>query len=159
MRWLQLCSSLNILWHCFSLGLEWKLAFPSPMATVRFPNLLADWVQHFHSIIFQDLKRLNWNSITSTSFVGLRKHSFVYMYHILDPFLYWWWFRLLLCLGIVNSATVNVGRSISFELWFSLDTCPGVGLLGRMVVLYLVFQGTPILFSLVVVPIYTPPTV
>ena len=25
MRWGQLCSNLNILWHCFSLGLEWKL--------------------------------------------------------------------------------------------------------------------------------------
>ena len=25
--------------------------------------------QHFHSIIFQDLKELHWNSITSTSFV------------------------------------------------------------------------------------------
>ena len=32
-------------------------------------DLLAYWVQHFHSIIFQDLKMLNWNSITSTSFV------------------------------------------------------------------------------------------
>ena len=27
-------------------------------------------MQHFHSIIFQDLKYLNWNSITSTSFPG-----------------------------------------------------------------------------------------
>ena len=26
-------------------------------------------MQHFHSIIFQDLKQLNWNFITSTSFV------------------------------------------------------------------------------------------
>ena len=26
-------------------------------------------MQHFHSIIFQDLKRFNWISITSTSFV------------------------------------------------------------------------------------------
>ena len=26
-------------------------------------------VEHFQSIIFQDLKQLNWNSITSTSFV------------------------------------------------------------------------------------------
>ena len=26
-------------------------------------------MQHFHSIIFQDLKQLNWNAITSTSFV------------------------------------------------------------------------------------------
>ena len=34
-----------------------------------FPNLLAYWVQHFHSIIFQDLEQLNWNSITSISFV------------------------------------------------------------------------------------------
>ena len=24
-RWVQLCSSWNILWHCLSLGLEWKL--------------------------------------------------------------------------------------------------------------------------------------
>ena len=52
-----------------SLGLEWKLTFSSPMVTVSLPNLLAYWVQHFHSIIFQDLKQLSWNSITSTSFV------------------------------------------------------------------------------------------
>ena len=26
-RWVQLCSSLSILWHCLSLGLEWKLTF------------------------------------------------------------------------------------------------------------------------------------
>ena len=28
MKWVQLCSSLNILWHCLSLKLEWKLTFP-----------------------------------------------------------------------------------------------------------------------------------
>ena len=28
-------------------------------------------MQHFNSIIFQDLKQLNWNSITSTSFVKI----------------------------------------------------------------------------------------
>ena len=33
MRWVQLCSSLNIIWHCFSLGLAWKLTFTSPMDT------------------------------------------------------------------------------------------------------------------------------
>ena len=26
-RWVQSCSSLSILWHCLSLGLEWKLTF------------------------------------------------------------------------------------------------------------------------------------
>ena len=25
-RWVQLCGSLSILWHCLSLGLEWKLS-------------------------------------------------------------------------------------------------------------------------------------
>ena len=27
---------LNILWHCFSLWLEWKLTFSSPVATDEF---------------------------------------------------------------------------------------------------------------------------
>ena len=31
-----LCSSLSILWHCLSLGLEWKLTFSSPMSTAEF---------------------------------------------------------------------------------------------------------------------------
>ena len=35
-RWVQLCSSLNILWHCLSLGLEWKLTFSSLVATGEF---------------------------------------------------------------------------------------------------------------------------
>ena len=34
--WVQLCSSLNILWHCLSLGLEWKRTFSSPVATAEF---------------------------------------------------------------------------------------------------------------------------
>ena len=36
MRWMQLCGSLSILWHCLSLGLEWKLTFSSPVATAEF---------------------------------------------------------------------------------------------------------------------------
>ena len=39
MRWMQLCGGLNILWHCLSLGLEWKLIFSSPVATAEFPKL------------------------------------------------------------------------------------------------------------------------
>ena len=34
--WVQLCSNLNILWHCLSLGLEWKLIFSNPVATAEF---------------------------------------------------------------------------------------------------------------------------
>ena len=32
----QLWGSLNILWHCLSLGLKWKLTFSSPVASVEF---------------------------------------------------------------------------------------------------------------------------
>ena len=45
-----------------------------------------------------------------------------------------------------------------FQWKFCLDICPGVGLLDHMIALYLVFWGTFILFSIVVVPIYFPPT-
>ena len=31
----QLCGSLNILWYCLSLELEWKLTFPSPVVTIK----------------------------------------------------------------------------------------------------------------------------
>ena len=48
--------SAIVRWFERSLGLEWKLTFSSPVATLSFPNLLAYWVQHFHSIIFQELK-------------------------------------------------------------------------------------------------------
>ena len=35
-RWVQLCNSLNILWHYLSLGLEWKLTFSSLVAIAEF---------------------------------------------------------------------------------------------------------------------------
>ena len=42
-------------------------------------------------------------------------------------------------LAIVNSAAMNIGCMYLFELWFSPDICPGVGLLGQIVALFLVF--------------------
>ena len=50
---------------------DWNENWPLPVLwpLLSFPNLLAYWMQYFHSIIFQDLKELNWNFITSTSFV------------------------------------------------------------------------------------------
>ena len=42
-------------------------------------------------------------------------------------------------LAIVNSAAMNTGLDVSFELLFCLGICPGVGLLDHMVVLLLVF--------------------
>ena len=34
----ELCGSLNILWHCPSLGLEWKQTFSIPLDTAEFPK-------------------------------------------------------------------------------------------------------------------------
>ena len=62
-----------VVWALFSIAFLWNWSenwpFPVLLPLLSFPYLLAYWVQHFHSIIFQDLKWLNWNSITSTSFV------------------------------------------------------------------------------------------
>ena len=46
---------------------------------------------------------------------------------------------------------------VSFQITVCLDIHPGVGLLDHMETLFLVFWGTPILFSIVIAPIYTPP--
>ena len=55
-------------------------------------------------------------------------------------------------LAIVISPAMNIGLCVSF--WITVF--PGVGLLDYMVVLYLVFKGISILFSMTVVPIYIP---
>ena len=48
---MQLCNSLNILWHYPSLGLKWKLTFSSPEATAefsRFAGILSAALSHHH---------------------------------------------------------------------------------------------------------------
>ena len=67
-----------------------------------------------------------------------------------------WLFPYLSC---VNYAAVNIGGACIFlHLCFPFfsDIYPGVKLLDRMVVLFLVFHGTSILFSIVVVPVCIP---
>ena len=46
-------------------------------------------------------------------------------------------FRLLPCLAIESSATMNTGVHVSFGIRFSLDVCPGVGLLGSSIFSFL----------------------
>ena len=62
-----------IVWEFFGIAFFWdwneNWPFPVLWPLLSFPNLLAFWVQHFHSIIFQDWKYLNWKSVTSSSFV------------------------------------------------------------------------------------------
>ena len=54
MKWIQLCGSLNILWHGLSLELEWKLTFSSLVATAEFSSFAgstftASWFRIWNS--------------------------------------------------------------------------------------------------------------
>ena len=58
--------------------------------------------------------------------------------------------RFFYVLEILNSAAMNIGSHISFwMIVFFLDISPGVGLLDHIVVLFLLFWGASILFSIV----------
>ena len=56
---MQLCGSLSILWHCLSLGLEWKLTFSSPVATAEFSKFAGIECSTFTASSFRI-----WNSST-----------------------------------------------------------------------------------------------
>ena len=92
---MQLCGSLNILWHCFLWGWNENCPFPVLWPQLSFPNLLAYWVQHFHSIIFQDLKQLNWNS---------------HLFQNVPQFIV---IHTVKCFGIVNNAEIDVFLELS----------------------------------------------
>ena len=66
MRWIQLCSSLSILWHCLSLGLGWKLTFSSPAAIAEFSKfaiILSAALSQHHLLGFKIAHRgLEWKS-------------------------------------------------------------------------------------------------
>ena len=54
---MQLCSSLSILWHYLSLGLEWKLTFSSAVATAefsKFANSFSILCIEYHVICISD---------------------------------------------------------------------------------------------------------
>ena len=49
-------SILSILWHCLSLGLEWKLTFSSPVATAvfsKFVGILSAVLSQYHLLRFE----------------------------------------------------------------------------------------------------------
>ena len=67
---MQLCGSLSILWHCLSLGLEWKLTFSSPVATAEFSK--------FAGILSAALSKHHLSGILETLLFGAVPHMLFY---------------------------------------------------------------------------------
>ena len=96
-----------------------------------------------------------WPSVHS--FFTAEWYSIVYIYHVL--FVYSSINEHLVCfhiLAILNNATVNIGVHVSFQGNVSIffKKYPEVKLLDHMVVLFLIFGGTSILFFIASAPIY-----
>ena len=91
------------------------------------------------------------------SFLWLRNNLIVYIHHILihsSLHGHWCCFHVL---TIVNNASLNTGVHVPFwicALVFLGGIYPGVELLGHVIVLFLVFWETSILFTIVAAPIY-----
>ena len=99
MKWVQLCGSLNIHWHCLSLGLEWKLIF--------FQSCGHCWV-------FQICWDTECSTLTASSFRILNSFKISLNFDIVygSTFAYWIYVNM--------SATDLWGRFISFSgLWKS----------------------------------------
>ena len=61
-------------------------------------------------------------------------------------------------LAIVNNSAVNMGVRYLFKIviLFALDIYPEVELLDYMIILFLIFKGNSIVFSIVAGSIYSP---
>ena len=63
---------LNILWHCPSLGLEWKLTFSGPVATTgfsKFAGILSAALSQHHLLRFEiaQLESITFNSFVNSN--------------------------------------------------------------------------------------------
>ena len=68
-------------------------------------------------------------------------HTYLYVLHLLYPFIRWGTFSCLYVLVIGNSAPIKIGVRVSF--WIIVSSGCGVGLLDRMVALFLAFFEEP----------------
>ena len=87
-------------------------------------------------------------------------HTTEQLTHTPSPlFIHWWTLRLLPCLGYCKERCHECWEYIYlFKLVFLFSSViyPGVELMDHMVVLFLGFWGTSILFSIVAAPVYIP---
>ena len=110
-----------------------------------------------------DLFHLAWYSQDPSMLLQIaRFHPFwllfycIYGPHLLYPVIPWRTLRFFHVLHMVNNAIITIGvhRFLWLNVFKYFGQYPERGLLGHMVVLFLIFWETFILFSIVVVPIY-----
>ena len=99
LRWVQLCSSLNILWHCLSLGLEWK------------PDLFQS---SGHCLVFQICWHIECSTLTASSFRIWNSSA-----GILSPPLAFF-MVVLLNAGLTSHSKMSGSRWVITPLWLSV---------------------------------------
>ena len=136
-----------------------QVCSPSPWVSFLWKGSFVPYIRFRYVISYgiclslSNLLHLVWDFLVSSrllkmtllcSFYGwvvfyIYIYTYIYMTHPLNPFFCQWTFRLVPCLGYLTSAAMNMWVHVSFSRK-RVD-------LGHMVVLYLVFYGTSILFS------------
>ena len=118
MKWAQLNGSLGILWHCPSLGLEWKLTFSNPVATAEFSKLAGILTEAPSFRIWNSSSRipsppLTFLSNASHSRMSDSRWVIILSWLSLKPFLYS--YSVYSCrLFLVSSASVRFLPFLSF---------------------------------------------
>ena len=135
MRWVQLCGSLSILWHCLSLGLQWKLTFSSPVATAEFSQFSGnlDSILKSRDITLPTKVRLVKAMIFPVVMYGCESWTVkkVESWRI-DAFELWFWRRLLRVPWTARRSNQSILMEIS----------PGFSLEGMMLKLKLQYLAT-----------------
>ena len=164
---MQLCGSLGILWHCLSLGLEWKLTSSSPVATAEFFQIC--W--HIECSTFTVSSFRIWNSSTGipspplalfvvmlpkahlTSYSRTSGSRWVWV--ITPSWLSWLWssflysFSVYSCQLFLISSASSVSHSVVFVYFLALITeevllissCYSLELCTQMLISFLFFSA------------------
>ena len=156
---------LHATYVCY-LGLCLYFCFASRFISTLFID--PTYMHYYKIFLFSFWLRSVWQSLAPSMslqmtqfhfFYGYYIYIYIYIYicapHLLHPFFCWWKLSLLSCPGYC-SAAVNIGMHISFEIMVFFGYMPRSGIAGSYSVLFSVFWGTSILFSIMVVSVYIP---
>ena len=113
-----------VVWAFFGIAFLWdwneNWAFPVLWPLLSFPDLLAYWVQHFHSIIFQDLEPVCCSMSSSNCCfltciqISQEAGQVVWYSHLFQNFPQFIVIHIVKGFGIVNKAEIDVFLELSY---------------------------------------------